>query len=59
LRRRGITVWTWTVNDPVVIDALLRWGVEGITTDRPDLVLRRLAEAGLEPTGVRKPGRWP
>jgi len=40
LRRRGFRVWCWTVNEPAVMDALARWGVEAITTDRPDLMAR-------------------
>jgi len=36
LRRRGLTVWAWTVNDPPVIRALAAWGVASITTDYPD-----------------------
>ena len=36
LRRRGLTVWAWTVNDPPVIKALAAWGVVSITTDNPD-----------------------
>lgn len=39
LHRRGLTVWTWTVNDPVVMEALLRRGVDAITTDRVDVLL--------------------
>jgi len=45
LHDRGFTVWTWTVNDPVVMRALLQWGVDAITTDRVDVlreVKRRL-----------------
>ncbi len=38
LRRRAFRVWCWTVDDPVVMDALARWGVEAITTNRPDLM---------------------
>ncbi|NQT52933.1 DUF1080 domain-containing protein [bacterium] len=38
LHRRGFAVWCWTVNDPVVMKALARWGVDAITTDRPDLL---------------------
>jgi glycerophosphoryl diester phosphodiesterase len=37
LKKRGLIVWTWTVNDPVIIDGLMRWGIQSITTDRPDL----------------------
>lgn len=40
LKKRGMKVWCWTINDPVVMDALMRWGVEGLTTDRPDEVVR-------------------
>jgi glycerophosphoryl diester phosphodiesterase len=36
LRRRGLTVWAWTANDPPVIQALAAWGVVSITTDHPD-----------------------
>lgn len=36
LRRRGLTVWAWTVNDSPVIQTLAAWGVESITTDHPD-----------------------
>jgi glycerophosphoryl diester phosphodiesterase len=39
LKKRGMTVWTWTVDDPVVMEALMRWGVASITTDRPDLAV--------------------
>jgi glycerophosphoryl diester phosphodiesterase len=40
LRRRGFKVWCWTVNDLPVLDALARWGVDGITTDRPDVMVQ-------------------
>jgi len=39
LHRRGFKVWCWTVNDPVIMNALARWGVDGITTDRPDVMI--------------------
>lgn len=38
LKRRGFGVWTWTVNEATVMQALHRWGVDSITTDRPDLL---------------------
>jgi glycerophosphoryl diester phosphodiesterase len=34
----GLTVLTWTVNDPVQIARFLDMGVDGIISDRPDLV---------------------
>ena len=36
LRERGITVWAWTVDDPQRAGQLRSWGVESITTNRPD-----------------------
>lgn len=43
LKRRELGVWTWTVNEPTVMRALQQWGVDSITTDRPDL-LEKLAD---------------
>ena len=42
LQRRGMTVWVWTVDDPNKIDELIRWGVAGITTNRPNVVQQHL-----------------
>ena len=39
LKRRGLTVWCWTVNNIPVMDALMRWGIDGITTDFPEKAL--------------------
>ncbi|MDR1485296.1 MAG: hypothetical protein LBT09_10790 [Planctomycetaceae bacterium] len=38
LRKSGIHVWCWTVNDTERMKILLDWGVDGITTDRPELL---------------------
>jgi glycerophosphoryl diester phosphodiesterase len=38
LKRRGFGVWTWTVNEAAVMRALSTWGVDSITTDRPDVL---------------------
>ena len=46
LHRRGIRVWTWTVDEPAVMQALMRWGVDGITTNDPALLLRVRREQG-------------
>jgi glycerophosphoryl diester phosphodiesterase len=37
-RALGIVVIPWTVNDPSMIAKLLDMGVDGIISDRPDLV---------------------
>ena len=39
LRNRGFFVWAWTVNEPAVMERLLRWGIDSITTDRPDVLI--------------------
>ena len=42
--KSGRSVQVWTINDPELMTELLDWGVDGITTDRPDVlneVLRR------------------
>jgi len=40
----GRTLYAWTVNDPERMEQLVRMGVDGICTDRPD-VARRLIDA--------------
>lgn len=42
LHERGLAVYIWTVNDPADMVRLLEWGVDGILTDRPDLLARVL-----------------
>lgn len=37
-RSMGIIVIPWTVNDPAMMNKLLDMGVDGIISDRPDLV---------------------
>jgi len=43
----GITVVPWTVDDPATMRRLIRAGVDGIITDRPDLLRKVLQEEGL------------
>jgi glycerophosphoryl diester phosphodiesterase len=42
----GLRVVPWTVNRPDAMRRLIRWGVDGLITDRPDLARAVLTEAG-------------
>jgi glycerophosphoryl diester phosphodiesterase len=42
----GFPVFVWTVNDPADMLHLKRIGVDGIITDRPDVLLQILEAAG-------------
>jgi len=42
LQRQKLGVWTWTVNDQATMEKLNKWGVNSITTDRPDLLKKVL-----------------
>ena len=44
---KNIRVETWTVNDPELMKQYIEWGVDGIITDRPDLMLDVLKAMGL------------
>ena len=39
---KNIKVEPWTVNDPALMKQYIKWGVDGIITDRPDLMLEVL-----------------
>lgn len=41
-QRRGLRVIPWTVNEPAAMRRLCGWGVDGIISDRPDLLLELL-----------------
>jgi glycerophosphoryl diester phosphodiesterase len=43
----GLQVLAWTVNGPADIERLLDWGVDGIVSDRPDLVRQVMQRRGL------------
>jgi hypothetical protein len=52
----GITVVVWTVNEPGQIKKMLDLGVDGLISDRPDLVRQAAAERGMalpSPTSVQ------
>jgi glycerophosphoryl diester phosphodiesterase len=42
--RQKIDVHVWTVNDPGDMERLIGMGVDGIVTDRPDLLLKLLGK---------------
>ena len=44
---KNIRVEPWTVNDPNLMKQYIEWGVDGIITDRPDLMIQALKEMGL------------
>jgi glycerophosphoryl diester phosphodiesterase len=44
LQRNGIRVIPWTTNDPEKMRAIIRSGVDGLISDRPDLLQQVLAE---------------
>jgi glycerophosphoryl diester phosphodiesterase len=39
---RNLAVEPWTINDEETMRKLIEWGVDGIITDRPDLMLEVL-----------------
>lgn len=46
IQAAGKRMAVWTVNDPETMRRLAHWGVDAIITDRPDVCLEVLAEAG-------------
>ncbi len=50
----GLRVLPYTVNDAETMGLLIGLGVDGLITDRPDVLRQVMAEAGLE-----LPARWP
>lgn len=44
---KNIKVEPWTVNDQRLMKLYIEWGVDGIITDRPDLMIEVLEEMGL------------
>ena len=44
----GFAVIPWTVNDPTVMEALIDLGVDGLITDRPDLLMEIVRKRGLK-----------
>ena len=44
---KNLHVEPWTVDDPELMKQYIQWGVDGIITDRPDLMMDVLKEMGL------------
>lgn len=44
----GLKVLAWTVNDPGLMARMMDMGVDGIVSDRPDLVREEMRRRGLE-----------
>lgn len=42
--QKNIRVEPWTVNDPQLMKQYIEWGVDGIITDRPDLLVEALGK---------------
>ena len=47
-RRGGVPVQAWIVDDPDDMRRLIRWGVIGIISDRPDLAIRTIGELRIK-----------
>jgi len=43
----GLKVGVWTVNEPADMRGMIEWGVDGIISDRPDLLRAVAGEEGL------------
>ena len=45
---KNIAVEPWTVDNPQLMKQYIEWGVDGIMTDRPDIMIDVLKELGIE-----------
>jgi glycerophosphoryl diester phosphodiesterase len=52
--RLGLRVVPWTINQPEHMRRLIRWGVDGLITDRPDLARGVLAAEGFSVSPSRR-----
>jgi glycerophosphoryl diester phosphodiesterase len=44
---KNVKVEPWTVDDPTLMKQYIEWGVDGIITDRPDLMIEVLNQMGM------------
>jgi len=54
LQARGFRVVPWTTNDPEKMRSLIKMGVDGIISDRPDILQQVLKEERATATGEQK-----
>jgi glycerophosphoryl diester phosphodiesterase len=59
VHRQGVDVHVWTVNERGAMERLLDLGVDGIVTDRPDLLDEVLRARGRAPTASTAAGSAP
>ena len=45
---KNVAVEPWTVDDPELMKKYIEWGVDGIMTDRPDLMIDVLKDLGMQ-----------
>jgi glycerophosphoryl diester phosphodiesterase len=45
---KNVKVEPWTVDDPELMKRYIEWGVDGIMTDRPDLMIEVVMELGMK-----------
>jgi glycerophosphoryl diester phosphodiesterase len=57
--RLGLRVVVWTVNDPGAIARLLAMGVDGIISDRPDVVREEMRKRGMALPRAQGSGQAP
>ena len=43
LMESGIKIFAWTVNNPADMDKFLQFGIDGIITDSPDILIKKIA----------------
>jgi len=51
LHRRGMSAWVWTVNDEEMMRYLIEMDIDGITTNRPDVLVGLRAEMAAADAG--------
>jgi len=40
---KNLKVETWTLDDPELLKQYMKWGLDGVDTDRPDLIMKTLS----------------